>query len=529
MRLRLKSICLKKYLGSPNMSVRENNQRIAKNTIVLYGRMVFVMMVSFFTTRIVLKVLGVEDFGLQNAVGGVAAMFSFINGSLSSACARYYSYELGRKRNDKLNNIFSLMLLLYVGFAIILIVLLETLGSWYVANKIVCDPGRIAAARLYFQFVVGMTVASWLSVPYSAMIIAYEDMTVYAYLSVFDVSIKLIAVIVLMFVTTSDMLVCYGKCFLVMTIVCSAVNIFVARMRYSVCKFRPYFQFGIFKELLKFNWWQMFGSFAWTTSEVFVNLLLNSFFGPVVNAARNVSLQLMVGVTAFTQNFLTATRPQIIKYWAADEKREFYLLIKRASKIAYFLVYIFALPLYAELETVFQWWLPETPAHAVAFTKIILLINLVNTFSFPLTTGAQAIGKLALFEGIGSGSRLLVWPISWVALRQGASPEVVFIVSLLVTILCVWLRLVILFRLARLSIRDYVIHVFGRLAIYSVVAAIPILVLSLQIEKGFLNFGVVGVASVVLTSFFFYVCALERSERIWVNALGKRILSRLGG
>lgn len=496
------------------MSVGENNRRIARNTAVLYCRMLFVMFISFFTTRITLKVLGVEDFGLQNAIGGVVSMFTFVTSTLGAACSRYYNIEIGRGDNHRLNQMFSLMVLVYALAGIILVALLETVGLWYLTHKIVCAPERMRAAFWFFQSVVATIPVSLMCVPYSALITAHEHMSTLAWLSIVDIGLKLIAVVSLMWVTSYDLLISYGGLMLTLAFAVTMIHLIVCRKRYrDICRFKFFFDRRLFVEMMKFNWWNLFGTFAWSTSETFVNLLLNSFFGPVVNAARNVALQLMVGVTAFTNNFMTATKPQIIKYWAVGDHRNFALLIKRSSKLGYFLVFFFALPLYAEVETFMGWWLAEIPEHAIAFTRIILCTTLINTFSFPITTGAQAVGKLALFEGIGSGSRLLVWPTSWFWLRNGGTPEDVFIVALLTTALCVLLRVVFLCRLSGMSFADYAVQVFGRVFLFSVTAAIPVYMVSRTMEAGFVNFIVVGLISVFVTICALFGLLLDAHER----------------
>lgn len=496
------------------MSVGENNRRIARNTAVLYCRMLFVMFISFFTTRITLKVLGVEDFGLQNAIGGIVSMFACVTLSLGAGCSRYYNIEIGRGNNHRLNQMVSLMVLVYASAGIVLVALLETVGLWYLTHKIVCAPERMRAAFWFFQSVVIAIPVHLLCVPYSALITAHEHMSTLAWLSIVDISLKLIGVVSLVWVTSYDLLISYGGLMLTLSFVVTTIHFVVCRKRYrDICRFKFFFDRRLFVEMMNFNWWNLFGTFAWSTSETFVNLLLNSFFGPVVNAARNVALQLMVGVTAFTNNFMTATKPQIIKYWAVGDRQNFALLIKRASKLGYFLVFFFALPLYAEVETFMGWWLAEIPEHAIAFTRIILCTTLINTFSFPITTGAHAVGKLALFEGIGSGARLLVWPASWVWLRNGGCPEDVFVVAFMATALCVLLRVVFLCRLSGMSFADYAVQVFGRVFLFSASAAIPVLMVSRTMEAGFVNFVVVGSISVFVTICALFGLLLDAHER----------------
>lgn len=507
------------------LGINSNNKRIAVNTGVLYVRLLFTMVVSFFTTRIVLRALGVEDLGLVNAIGGVASMFSFVSITLSTACSRYFSFELGRADKGRLNEVFSEMLILYVIGGGLLLLLLEGVGGWYVLNKLVVPDGRVRAAFGFFQLTILTWLAGWFAVPYSALIVSHENMALFALLSIADVVFKLVAALAVMWCKSLDSLMFYGYLLLGAALIHSGIYISVARIKYPVCKFRFYLSKTDMKDMLAFNGWQSFGALAWTTSDCCVNLLLNSFFGPVVNAARLVAYQLLHAVGNFTQGFLTATRPQIVKFWAAGDKGSFYALLKRSSKIGYFLTFFFAMPLFIEAEQVLGWWLGEPPEHSLAFTRIVLIHALINTFSFPLVYGAQAVGKLALFTGLGSGALLLTWPCSWAALRLGGSPESVFVIAAVVVCGAVALRAAILVRIAKLPMIDFVYNVFGRMLVFSLLSALPALLVHRMIPIGFNRFFFVGVCAVVSMVTLFYFIGLDNVERHAIKALA---MSRIG-
>lgn len=507
------------------LGINSNNKRIAVNTGVLYVRLLFTMVVSFFTTRIVLRALGVEDLGLVNAIGGVASMFSFVSITLSTACARYFSFELGRSDKGRLNEVFSEMLILYVIGGVLLLLLLEGIGGWYVLNKLVVPHGRECAAFWFFQLTILTWLAGWFAVPYSALIVSHENMTLFALLSIADVVFKLLAALAVMWCKSLDSLVFYGWLLLGAALIHSGIYISMARVRYPVCKFRFYLNKSDMKDMLAFNGWQSFGALAWTTSDCCVNLLLNSFFGPVVNAARLVAYQLLHAVGNFTQGFLTATRPQIVKFWAAEDKNSFYLLLKRSSKIGYFLTFFFAMPLFIEADQVLEWWLGEPPEHSLAFTRIILIHALINTFSFPLVYGAQAVGKLALFTGLGSGILLLTWPCSWIALRVGGTPEIVFVIAALVVCMAVALRAIILVHIARLPIVDFVNNVFGRMFLFSLLSFLPTILVHQLTPIGFNRFFLVGICAVVSMMIAFYFIGLDSIERRAVKIM---VLLRIG-
>lgn len=496
--------------------MKADNKRILINTIVLYCRMMLVMFVSFFTTRIVLKVLGVEDYGLVNVIGGVVGMFGFISIALSTACSRYFSYELGCGDDMRLNQMFSMMLLLYGLTAIIILVLFESAGLWYVRNKLVCSVSRLNAANLFFQITVVTVMVNWFTVPYSALIIAHEEFSLYAFLSMVDVGLKLVSALGVLFVHSYDHLVTYGLFVLGAALVHATLYVSISYNKYPQSHFRYYFDKKRFGEICRFNGWRMFGVLSWTTSDTLVNLLLNSFFGPVVNAARAIAVQLNGCVRMFTSNFLTATNPQLIKIWASGNKQEFYSLLARVSKLAYFLVFFFALPLYVELPIVLEWWLGGIPEYVIPFTRLVLISALPNIFVLPLETAAQAVGKIGLTEGLGNGTLLLMWPLSWVALAAGCSPEKVFVIAIIIAVLRTFIYFMVVLKLVGYSRRIFLREVFLRLAVASVLSFTVVRAVSMCFDSGVMRFLVVGTTSVAVTIICFMFAALNKQERLLI-------------
>ena len=509
--------------------MNQNNKRILTNTVVLYGRLLVTMFVSFFTTRVVLRALGVEDLGLVNAIGGVTSMFAFISITLSTACSRYFSFELGRGEKGRLGEVFSQMMLLYIAGALLLVILLESIGSWYVLNKLVVPPGRESAAFLFFQLMIVGWLFSWFSVPYSAVIVSYENMGLFAVFSIVDVVVKLLAALAVLYVKNFDGLIFYGWLLMIASALHTVLHVVIVKIKYPLCRFKFFIDKKQIRELLCFNGWQAYGALAWSTSDCFVNLLLNSFFGPVVNASRLIAFQLQAAVGNFTQGFLTATRPQIVKFWAAGEREAFRLLFNRSSKIGYFLTFFFTLPLFVEAEIVLEWWLQNVPAHTIAFTRIVLIHCLINTFSFPLVYGVQAVGRIGLFTAIGSGMLLITWPVSWFALSIGCSPEFVFVIAAFVVFLAVIARSIIFSKLTDMSFWSFIMNVFVRMIVFSVVAAIPVVLIRFSMEYGLYRFLCVGVVSVFASIISFLLLGLDFNERATVLAMLKSFASKLRG
>ncbi|MBQ8125611.1 MAG: hypothetical protein IJ173_12540 [Kiritimatiellae bacterium] len=493
--------------------MKANSNKILINTVVLYCRMLFAMFVSFFTTRIVLRALGVEDYGLVNVIGGVVGMFGFISISLSTACLRYFGYELGRKDDVSLNRVFSMIILLYAVTAIVIVGLFESVGLWYVSKKLVCSPERVAAAIKFFHIMVASVMINWFTVPYTSLIIAHEEFSLYSFLSIVDVILKLISALGILWVRSCDHLVAYGI-FLFSTAVLHAfLHISICFCKYPQSHIRFYFEKEKFFDLCKFNGWRMFGVLSWTTSDAFVNLLLNSFFGPVVNAARAIAMQLNGCVRMFTANFLTASNPQLIKQWAAGDRMGFYLLLNRISKLGYFLVFFFALPLFVELPTISRWWLGQVPEYVVSFTRLVLFSALPNTLVLPLETAAQAVGNIRKAEGMGNGMLLWMWPLSWLALRFNSPPAAIFVIAIGVAIARLMIYFIVVMKLIGYSKVLFVKEVLLRLAISSIVAIVFVWIVELCPLSAGWHFLCVGSASVFITTASFLLIAATSRER----------------
>lgn len=503
-----------------------NKKRLAINTIILYLRMIVVMCVSFYTTRVVLRVLGVVDFGLVNAIGGVVSMFSFVSATLSTACSRYFSFEIGRQNYVRLNQLFSLILFLFVCLAIFLVLSTESVGLWYLRNKLVLPPERMHAAFWFFQFTILTVVVGWLSVPYSSMAVSFENMSLFSWLSVLDAMIKLVIALIISWVSSYDKLIFYGGLLFAGAVVSSGLYMVIVRAMYSACRFKWYFNKSDFREICVFGGWNFFGVFIWMTSDAFVNLLLNSFFGPVVNAARGVAMQVNHGVAVFTTNFLTAARPQIVKLWASGNVIEAWRLYKSVSKGGYFLVFVFAVPLCFELPFVLSLWLGSVPEYTLVFTRLVVVTTVLNTFSHPAAYLMQAVGRMGLFEGIGSGVRIFIFPVSYLLLRGGSSPDSVFYVSMVFTIFCVGIRIGVLFRVAKLSSSDFIQDVIIRLAIASCLCIGLVALVNYLMLPGWCRLLACCVMSGIVSTVLFFFVALNHYERMSARNLAKDIIRK---
>ena len=363
-------------------SVSENNKRIAKNTLMLYVRMMLIMLVSLYTSRVILKTLGIENFGIYNIVGGIVVLFSFINNAMVSSTQRYLNYELGRQNLDEAKKIFSASLTIHFIIAGIIIFLSETIGLWFLNKYINIPEGRIVAANWVYQFSILTFAVNIIRTPYNASIIAYERMSFYAYISIIEVVLKLI--IVYAIVIFADRLIAYSVLVFIVAILILICYIIFCLSKFPICKYKYEYNKLRYASLLNFSGWSMFGALANTGAQQGINILLNMFFGVTVNAAMGIAHQVNSALYSFVSNFQTAFNPQIIKSYAANDRSYFFSLILHTSRYSFYLLLILAFPVILCCQEILQIWLVDVPEHAVAFCQLVIIFSLIDAWQGPL-------------------------------------------------------------------------------------------------------------------------------------------------
>lgn len=486
--------------------------RIAKNTLMLYFRQFLIMLVSLYTLRVILDVLGAEDYGIYNVVAGVVTMFSFLSSAMATACQRYFSFELGRKDYEQLKKTFSVSLISYIVVAVVLVVFTETLGLWFVYNKLDIPPDSIHAARLIYHASVVSLVFTIIATPYMASIIAHEDMSIFAYVSIVEAFLKLLIPVLLPFFVFNK-LVLYG-CFLAAaSILTTSIYRFISRRRYEECRSGWYWDKRLFKELMSYTAWNMFGSSVQVFKFQAVNILINQFFNPVIVASRTIALQVNTAARSLAQNFSTAVRPQIIKSYAADKLEEVNMLVFWSCKATFFLMYIFSLPLCLEMSFVLKLWLKTPPEYAIVFTQISLIEAIIDSVSFPLMTVAQASGKIKLYQGLVGGVLLLNLPLSFIALYLGFSPVSVFIISVILASTAFFVRLFVLKKLVGFSISDYIIKVVVPLVLCGALSLLFAMFVQSLFIQSFFRVVIVTLASIISFAILMYYVSFNQEER----------------
>lgn len=408
----------------------ENNKRIAKNTVFLYFRMLLTMFVGLYASRVVLRTLGASDYGLYNVVGGFVTMLSFLSSVMTNGTQRFLSYELGRGDKFRLKEVFSNALTLHFLMAGFLLLLAETIGIWFLTNHMTIPSGRENAAFWVFQFSVLTFLVSVVQVPFMSSLISHEKMDIYAYMSIYDAVMKLL-VVFLIGIGGYDKLILYAALICLVQFSSALLYNLYTQKHYEECRLRFRFDGTLIKEMSKFSGWTLIGAFGYTANGQGVNVLLNMFFGTVVNAARGIAFQVSNILAGFSRNLQVAANPQIIKLFADGKVEEMTNLAIRTSKLCAFLLLIIMTPVFVDIEYILKIWLVDYPVQTPLFLRIILVQALIMSMSGPVVTVTHAGGKLKMPNLTGGLIIVLALPVSYVALKLGCTPEWVLIINII--------------------------------------------------------------------------------------------------
>lgn len=508
------------------ISTSANNKRIAKNTILLYIRMFFIMAVTLYTSRVVLNTLGVVDFGIYNVVGGVVAMMGILNGAMSVSTQRYLTFELGRGDVVRLKQVFSVCLTIFFLLSIIVILLAETVGLWFLHNKMVIPADRMTAADWVYQYSIIACILSLVVNPFNATIIAHERMNVYAYVSILEVSLKL-GVVYLLLVIPADRLSTYGFLILLSQVVVTVTYIVYCLKHFPESRYKFYWEKPLFTELVSYSGWNLFGSVSGLVKGQGLNILLNMFFNPAVNAARGIAYQINAAITQFFTNFYTAVRPQITKYYAQGDMDEMTKLVFRSSKLSFYLIMLVSMPIIIETPYIVNLWLGQLPEYVVPFTRLIIAISAIDSMASPLMTAAHATGHIRLYQSSVGTITILNIPVSYVFLRYGCSPLSVFYISLFISVVCLFMRLWIVRRLMVFPVKEYIVKVFGSSLLVCVVALVIPLVAYMALDENIYTVLIVCLLCLISSIATIYYVGLDIHEREFVTSIiRKKILHR---
>lgn len=490
----------------------ENNKRIAKNTIFLYFRMLFTMAVSLYTSRVVLNTLGVEDFGIYNVVGGIVAMFGFLNLAMSSSTQRYITFELGKNNIEQLKKVFSTSIYIHAFISIIIIILGETIGLWFLYNKMTIPMERMEAALWVYQASIASTIVLIMSVPYNATIIAHEKMSAFAYISILEVTLKLLIVYIL-YMCDLDKLKLYSILMLSIQIIIRIIYGNYCQKHFVETKLQKVKDWNLYKEMLGFAGWNLWGNCASIAFTQGINILLNIFFGPIVNAARGIAIQVQNAVVQFSFNFQTALNPQITKSYAKGDLPYMHQLIFKSSKFTFFLLIILTIPIQLETSTVLTLWLKNVPEYTINFLRLILSITIIDSIANPLMVSASATGRVKTYQAVIGGVLLTILPLSYIALKLGYPPESVFITHLVICIIAFIIRLIIIKRMIHLKLNEYINKVLYRCLLVLITSIIIPIILKYILEYSIINSFIIIFCSIVNILISIYYIGLDNEEK----------------
>lgn len=506
------------------MTNSENNKRIAKNTILLSIRMVFVLFLGLYTTRVTLSALGVDDFGIYNVVGGFVSMFVFLNTSMSNGIQRFFNFELGRNGIEGARKVYVTSLVIQILLLIIILLLTETLGLWYLHNKMVIPVDRFEAAQWVFQFSVLSFVLVIMQVPFNAAIMAHERMNYYAFIGILDAILKLIIVLLIPY-ADCDLLILYSALIAGASLLNFILAYTYAKKNFEEIRIKPLFEKDLFKSMLSFSGWNIFGTFAGMMREQGLNMILNLFFGPVVNAARGVAYQVTSGLQGLVVNISTAIRPQMVQSYAQGNHARTINLMYSLSKAGICFLYIIAYPIVIEIDYVLHLWLGgNVPDYTSVFVTIVVLIAFLNNLNGAVSAVVHATGNMKKYQLFTSIITLISLPFAYYSLYWGGNPESVFWISLCFTALMQIVSLFILKNLVDFSLLKYIKSVLGPFFLLILFSFAFPLIPHHYMDTGLIRFIVVGTIGFLSSSITFYFVGLNASEKGIVNSFVRKIL-----
>ena len=499
--------------------------RIAKNTLMLYVRMLVLMLVGLYTSRVVLEALGEDDMGIYSVVGGVVAMFTIISGALNSAVSRFITFEMGKGEKAQLNKVYSTAVTIQLILGAIVVILAEPIGIWFINNEMTIDQARIPEAVMVLHFSLAAFVVNLMSVPQMASITAHEKMSAYAYIGILDAFLRLGTALLIMN-SSGDRLVQYAALMMVTVILVRIAYGVYCRRNFEECRYRPVFDRPLIREMFSFAGWNFVGVASGVLRDQGGNILVNLFSGAAgtaVNAARGMAVQLNGAVQGFVTNFMTAVNPQITKSYAAGEYSYMFTLVRKSSRMSFYLLLMLVMPLILNTEVVLGVWLKDVPAHTTLFVQLFLIFALSESLSNPMITAMLATGRIRNYQLVVGGIQLLNIPISYICLKMGAIPEVTVMVAIGLSQICLWARLIMLSRATGFPIGEFVskVYVKSLLVVLPCAAVVPVL---FELVKPTGLWGAVysAVISVVWTGAVIYMIGMDTSERNMVKGLLKK-------
>ena len=508
-------------------STSQNNKRIAKNTVYLYIRMFVMMAVGLFTSRVILQTLGVEDYGIYNAVGGFVAMFGLLSGTLTNSINRFLTFELGRGDTEKLKRVFSTSLNVMMFLALVILVLGSTVGVWFLNTRMIIPAGRESAANWVLACSVLAFMMNLVSVPYNAAIVAHERMSVFAYISLLEVTLKLVIVYAL-YVIPFDKLKAYAVLFFALALLIRIIYGIYCKRHFKECTYHLNLDKTLLRQMTSFAGWNFLAGGAGLINNTGVNVMMNLFFGVTVNAARGIAVQVNTHVYQFVTNFMMALNPQITKSYAQGDFSYMHSLVCRGAKFSYFLILIFLIPICMETHQILTIWLGIVPEYAVPFVQFTLVVSAINVLSNTIITSIHATGNIRRFMIIVGAVEITNFPLVYIAFKMGLGPLVAYYIYIFIYLILMFLRFYLTKDLIHLKASMFIKGVYLKALVVTILASIiPVGLRILMTEETILRFIVVCCISVISTVATIYLVGLNAAERgLVINLINKKVLHR---
>lgn len=500
-----------------------NNKRIAKNTSILFVRTLFVMLISLYTSRLILQALGIENFGIYNVVGGVVSMFSVISSSLSIAISRFITFEIGKGDKEKLKKVFSTSILIQVILASIIFIVCEIIGIWFMDSHMQIPQGRLYAAHWVLHCSLISTCIGLLSIPYDACIIAHERMGAFAFIGIYDVLMKFL-ICLLLFISPIDKLILYSILILFLSLSTRAIYLIYSHKNFEEAHSKIGFDKTIFKEMLGFSGWNFFNNTTYILNNQGVNMLINIYFGVAVNAARGIGIQIENAVMKFVSSFTTAINPQITKYYASGDLANMHKLVCRGAKFSFFAMLLFALPIIIEAKQILSIWLVNVPEYAVIFAQLSLVMGMCDCIGNSGYTACMATGKLKKYSLIITSIGILEFPLAWIFFAIGAAPQYAYYTYIAVKITVLIVRMFLLKSMVGLKVSMYIKNVFIPIITTTIIAIIPPIILYKYLDENILRLILIVTISIISTSVSVLYGGMTKNERNLVLSKIKNIV-----
>lgn len=492
--------------------------------------MLVTLCVQLYISRVILNALGVSDYGIYNVVGGVVSMFAFLSNTMATATQRFMSYAIGQDDINDLRKTFVVSQIILWIIAIIAFLLVETIGLWLLYNHLSIPADRFTAAFYVFQFSVISLFITIISVPFNAAIIAHEKMSIYAKFSLIDIFMKLgVAIILLYIVKSIDKLIVYAFLIMLISVIMRGIYIYYCKKNFTECS-NNIIKYDNDKgeKMLSFFGWNTIGSLSYVAKEQGINILINIFFGTIVNAARGITSQVTGAVQGFISNFQVAMNPQITKYYASGEYNNLFILVQRGSKFSLFLFFFLALPIFIDIDYILKLWLVDVPAHTPSFIRLTFILMMIESMSSPVITCLLAVGKVKWYQIIVGGLLILNLPISYIILKLGGSPESTIYVAIIISSLSLLIRLIMLKRYINFPIIEFATNViYNAIIVVLISSSLSILLFKYIPIKDFTQLIVTLINTWIISGFVILFIGLNKNERKMVISMTKNIIKKI--